>query len=145
MNIFLFLGNPYCMDYNCPLTFEPVCGSDGQTYPNDCSLKLASCQNPRRRITSQCKRACPCTNCAREHVCRGDQLTVQVCGSDGVEYRDHCHLKIAACMNPGQHITVKCWGGCHSCFPRPPPPPPIIPPSKCRYEKVISILHTMVL
>ncbi|XP_071945465.1 agrin-like isoform X3 [Antedon mediterranea] len=28
----------------CPLNFQPICGEDGKTYDNECSMKLASCE-----------------------------------------------------------------------------------------------------
>ena len=34
-------------DDNCPYVKDVVCGSNGQTYYNECQLKLASCQRKR--------------------------------------------------------------------------------------------------
>ncbi|XP_037794669.1 turripeptide Lol9.1-like [Penaeus monodon] len=41
--------------YDCPTVichaiFDPVCGSDGNTYPSPCSLEEARCWNPRLRL-----------------------------------------------------------------------------------------------
>ena len=106
----------------CLTEWKPVCGSNGKTYGNDCELERASCQNPFETITKQCEGQCPCSNCPRELVCRGQiggYSDVHVCGSDGVQYRDQCHLQITACQNPKQQITMKCIGGC-PCRPEPP-------------------------
>ena len=106
----------------CLTEWKPVCGSNGKTYGNDCELERAACQNPFLTITKQCKGQCPCSNCPRELVCRGQiggYSDVHVCGSDGVQYRDQCHLQITACQNPKQQITMKCIGEC-PCRPEPP-------------------------
>ena len=32
----------------CPLSFNPICGSNGQTYPNECTLQVESCRSKTR-------------------------------------------------------------------------------------------------
>ena len=38
----LILIDPPCPDV-CPLDYSPVCGTDGQTYSNQCQLQLEAC------------------------------------------------------------------------------------------------------
>ncbi len=35
---------------SCPLESDPVCGSDSQTYPNECELKAAACKAGKQTV-----------------------------------------------------------------------------------------------
>ena len=40
-------GQPACVCPVCPAEFDPVCGSDGISYGNECKLRLEACQHHR--------------------------------------------------------------------------------------------------
>lgn len=42
----------------CPRIYSPVCGSDGHTYANQCSLDVASCKNPDKKLTTSATGTC---------------------------------------------------------------------------------------
>ncbi|XP_037789447.1 LOW QUALITY PROTEIN: extracellular protease inhibitor 10-like [Penaeus monodon] len=90
-----YLPPPACPQ-NCIQVYDPVCGSDGQTYSNDCTLMVAACDNPALTKISdgecgsqqpQCPEICPL-------------IFLPVCGSDGVTYPNQCSLDIASCNDP---------------------------------------------
>jgi len=79
----------------CTFDYTPVCGTDGQTYGNDCELASTAClkrSNVRMAHQGECVRAVP-------EVCNEACLLnwAPVCGSDGVTYGNSCELESTAC------------------------------------------------
>ncbi|KAK7073398.1 hypothetical protein SK128_018732 [Halocaridina rubra] len=81
-----------CPD-NCAPGFRPVCGSDGQVYANDCTIRVAICKNPRlqKKNDGVCEKDCN-IECSLE--------VSYVCGSDGRTYINDCELIVARCKDP---------------------------------------------
>ncbi|CEG49465.1 Protease inhibitor protein [Plasmopara halstedii] len=102
----------------CQATSNPVCGTDGVTYTNDCHLLSTKCKHPHleKRSDGACKRDhfdileiddTIYTDAAEEKcnsMCK--RLYEPICGSDGVTYANLCLLEYAECRNP----NIKVFG-----------------------------------
>lgn len=76
------------VDTNCTAVWQPVCGTDGRTFPNDCEATLAGVEVAHE---GSCQIACP-------------EYYGPVCGDDGVTYDNECFANAsgARIAHPGR-------------------------------------------
>ncbi|XP_068725068.1 uncharacterized protein [Montipora capricornis] len=133
-----------------PVNLDPVCGSDGETYPNAAALESMSCL-ANRIVDLQYRGACivptdPCDTsiCSHPlHRCKVVQglatcvcmeacplIMMPVCGSDGYSYPNKCTLEVEACIS-GKNLTVAAMGECDKCTKK-------ICPNSRQYCRVVN-------
>ncbi|KAF4521048.1 hypothetical protein B566_EDAN008120 [Ephemera danica] len=129
--------NPVCRcGETCPLDFEPVCGSDGKTYSNECSLRQQACRSHQAlRIIYRGKCSSGVNPCAGVRCATGQECIINkfgiarcecppecepiirpTCGDDGRTYDSPCELRRSSCLAK-RRVAVAHAGACGAMGP----------------------------
>ncbi|XP_042199559.1 agrin isoform X3 [Callorhinchus milii] len=117
-------NQPVCeCQHSCQNFYDPVCGTDGDTYPNECELEAMGCTN-KKEIHIKHKGPCnPCSHCQFGAICETGKCVCPtecvssqqlVCGTDGNTYENECKLNVQACITQTD-IQVAAHGPCKPC------------------------------
>ncbi|XP_077371201.1 agrin isoform X10 [Festucalex cinctus] len=126
----------FALPESCPPASEPLCASDGETYPSECAMratglqkgiKLRKIHGGRCRGLEECKEACHFNAvCLLEELtsrCSCDPIECDgtykpVCGKGGRTYTNDCMRRKAECLGKTL-IPIKHAGPCATSLPEP--------------------------
>ncbi|XP_034733623.1 agrin isoform X4 [Etheostoma cragini] len=126
----------FSLPQSCPPGNEPLCASDGQTYPSECAMEASGAQKGiklRKIHAGQCRSLADCQEeCLFNAVCLVEQLSARcscdpiecdgtykpVCGKDARTYTNDCIRRKAECLSKTL-ISIKHQGPCDLSIPSP--------------------------
>ncbi|XP_069724997.1 ovomucoid-like isoform X1 [Phaenicophaeus curvirostris] len=102
------------IQHACPRNYQPVCGTNGVTYPNECSLCEEIFRN--RAIDKKHDGRCVKLDCTGYLRSTDDDVTCTMeyqpfCGTNGVTYRNKCHFcsTVANGLDVNLHNVGECF------------------------------------
>ncbi|KAH9102143.1 hypothetical protein AeMF1_021219 [Aphanomyces euteiches] len=107
-------ANPTECRKGCPEIYHAVCGTDGKTYENECTLQRVACENKIDVAVAHdgdCEGRLPIKREIKECPVACIEILRPVCGSDGKTYDNECFLKRDACSK-NVHVQVAHEGMC---------------------------------
>ncbi|KAF0741420.1 hypothetical protein AaE_008672, partial [Aphanomyces astaci] len=103
----------------CNRNIAFVCGSNGQSYSNQCEFLVAACANPNSGLSLYARGRCDDIRPTKDECDRDDGTCtreyIPVCGSDRRNYSNLCVFRAAQCKDP--NLTFKGLGECDDTGP----------------------------
>ncbi|XP_071956792.1 U20-hexatoxin-Hi1a-like [Antedon mediterranea] len=98
----------------CPRIYEPVCGSDGQTYSSECMLNFTTCSRNQEFV----HRVHDGT-CQERDLNRGSEALLRgTCESrrKEAEKKPMIGAQVPQCDSDGNYEAMQCWGSVGMCW-----------------------------
>merc|ERR1739847_209260 len=105
----LELSREDCASAMCPRHYNPVCASNGVTFGNECTFRVARCDEPELLAVS----LGPCAATTTATPCQWKMCSREyrpVCGNNGVTYPTKCILENEQCEN--SELKMEYTGEC---------------------------------
>uniref|UniRef100_A0A1I7XBY1 Kazal-like domain-containing protein n=1 Tax=Heterorhabditis bacteriophora TaxID=37862 RepID=A0A1I7XBY1_HETBA len=102
-------------DIECPKTYQPICGSDGDTIVNECEMNKLNCFVEKNITTGNIITKEYDGECCPDHKC--DYIFSPICDSEDVTHANECVFRQKSCVEyrkSGKNITVQYKGQCCS-------------------------------